>query len=57
MKKILLLIAGAGALVAIIGGMSGLNLLIGLGAGGMVIALILLGWLKESYVGDNLKKR
>lgn len=47
-KKILLLTAGAGALVAIAAGFAGLTTLIGIGAGVMVISLILVGWLNEN---------
>lgn len=48
LKKTLLLIAGVGALVAIAAGFAGVTTFIGIGAGVMVIALILVGWLNES---------
>lgn len=47
MKKTLLVIAGIGALVAILGGFGGITLLIGLGGGAMVISLLLLPWVNE----------
>jgi hypothetical protein len=48
MKKILLLTAGIGALVAVAAGFAGIPFLIGIGGGAMLISLLLLPWLHES---------
>lgn len=47
MKKILLVVGGAGALMAIVGGFGGVEILIVLGAPAMLISLLLLPWVKE----------
>ena len=47
MKKILLILAGLGALMAILGGFGGVEILIVLGAPAMLISLLLLPWVKD----------
>lgn len=47
MKKILLLVAGVGALAAVAGGFAGISALVWTGAGAMMISLLLLPWVNE----------
>ncbi|HUH14184.1 MAG TPA: hypothetical protein VMK65_13800 [Longimicrobiales bacterium] len=47
MKKILLVVAGLGALTAIAGGFAGIESVLIVGAGAMLIALLLLPWVEE----------
>lgn len=47
LMKILLVTAGVGAIVAIAAGFAGIPVLVGIGAGVMLISLLLLPWLRE----------
>lgn len=47
MRRVILLLSGVGALVALVGGLTGMRTVLGLGAGAMIMGLFLLPWTRD----------